>query len=101
MNTRFPGPGINKSECLENCSGYVFSTRPTRDDFPIIKEFLVPTKISEDRFQALPFHTDVWFDFESMDLGLQFYRKNEPCDMLHDPCNERFFNQKNSIIQFL
>ena len=37
FNSHTPGPGINKSQCLDYCGQYSFSTRPSRSDFPLIR----------------------------------------------------------------
>ena len=37
FNSRSHGPGINKSECLDYCGQYSFSSRPSRSDFPFIR----------------------------------------------------------------
>ena len=33
----YPGPGINKSQCQDNCGQYSFSMRPERYDFPLMR----------------------------------------------------------------
>ena len=71
LNGGFPGPGINYSECLDHCREYQFSTRPIPNDFAMIKNFLVPKVISQDRYEPLMFHADIWFDFTKMDFWFQ------------------------------
>ena len=77
LNLRFPGQGIYKSQCLETCRQYLFSTLPSRNDFPLMKDFLVQQKINQERNQAVQFHhelpwdfhLDISYDFETMDFG--------------------------------
>ena len=47
--------------------------RPSRQDFALIQDFLVPEKMAVDLYrQRKPFfHTDVEFQFESMDLAFE------------------------------
>ena len=105
FNSRsYPGPGINKSQCLDYCEQYIFSTRPSRIDFPLIRlvlrvsaflsekfdlsaisrkklwngtrNLLVPKILSQDRYQLLLFHADISFDFKTMDFGFKNYISN-------------------------
>ena len=71
MNPQYPGPGINYSECIDNCREYHFSTRPMPNDVALIKNFLVPQVISQDRYEPLAFHADISFDFTKMDFWFQ------------------------------
>ena len=71
FNVGYPGPGINYSECLDNCREYQISTRPIPNDFALIKNFLVPTVKSQDRYESLAFHADISFDFTKMDFWFQ------------------------------
>ena len=77
LNTRITGAGINYSECLENCRQYPFSTRPLQNDIALIKDFLVPKVISQDRYEPLAFHADILFDFTRMDFGFQIETFNQ------------------------
>ena len=73
LNIRIPAAGINYSECIKNCRQYPFSTLPLQNDFALIKDFLVPKVISQDRYEPLAFHADISFDFTKMDFRFQPY----------------------------
>ena len=73
LNRRFPRGGVNKSVCIDLCKPYAFSTRPSRQDFAMIQDFLVPEKMTVDQYRQRKqvFHTDVEFQFESMDSAFE------------------------------